>query len=71
MGEGIGNFYKDSQYQLSTSSIKAPAISYSASKASSSIELTITSVSYVIDQKTNQFCFVFQKFYPERFKHHK
>ena len=65
MGKDIGQTYKHSQSQLSTLSIKAPVLSYSVSQTSSSIELTITSVPSVIDKKTNQFCFLFQKFHPE------
>ena len=51
MGKDIGHIYKHSQSQISTPSIKAPFISYSASQTSSSIELTITSVSSVIYNK--------------------
>ena len=53
MGKDIGSIYKHIQYQLSTTSIKEPIISSSASKTSASIELTTTSVPCVIDKKTN------------------
>ena len=69
MGKYTGKIYKHSQSQISNPPIKAPVLSSSASQTSSSIELTITSVSSVIEEK--QFCFVFQKSHPELFKHHK
>ena len=57
MGKDIEQIYKHSQSQLSTPSIKTPVISYSNSQTSSSIELTITSVSSVIDKnKQILFC---------------
>ena len=51
MGKDILRIYKHSQSQLSTTSIKAPVLSYSDDQTSSYIELTITSVSSVIDKK--------------------
>ena len=51
MGKEIDQIYKHSQYQLSTTPIKAPVFSYSDSQTSSSIKLTITSVYSVIDKK--------------------
>ena len=53
MGKYIGKFYKLSQSQLSNPSIKAPVISSLTSQTSSSIELTITYVPYVIYRKQN------------------
>ena len=44
MGKGIGNFYKHSQYQTSTLSLKAPVSSSSEPQKYSAIELTTTSV---------------------------
>ena len=55
MGKDIGIIYKYSQYQLSTLSIKAPVLSYSASQKSSYIELTITSIPCVIDKKQTNY----------------
>ena len=54
MGKDIGLIYKHSQSQISALPIKATIILYSASQISSYIELTVTSVSSVIDKK-NQF----------------
>ena len=51
MGKDIGQNLKHSQSQLSTISIKEPVLSSSDSSTSYSIELTITSVSSVIDKK--------------------
>ena len=51
MGKDIGQNFKHSQSQLSTISIKEPVLSSSDSSTSYSIELTITSVSSVIDKK--------------------
>ena len=51
MYKDVGIIYKHIQSELSTLLIKASVISSSASSASSSIELTITSVSSVIDKK--------------------
>ena len=45
--------YKHSQSQLSASSLKAPASSYSEPQASSAIKLTTTSVPYVTDKNQN------------------
>ena len=57
MGKDIGRIYKHSQYQLSTSSLKAHIISYSEPKTSSSIELTIMSVPSATDKHQKQlFC---------------
>ena len=57
MGKYIGSIYKHSQYQLSTKSIKEPVFSFSYSQTSSSIKLSITSVSSVIDkEKPIPFC---------------
>ena len=64
MGKDIGRIYKHGQSQFSTLSIKAHVISFLASQTSSSIELTITSVPYVMDKK-NQFRSMFQKVHPE------
>ena len=50
MGKHIGKIYKHSQYQISTSSLKAPVSSYSEPQTSSVIELTTTSVPYVTDK---------------------
>ena len=55
MGKDIGRIYKHVQSQLSITSIKEPVISSLASQTSSSIELTITSVSSVIDKKQTNF----------------
>ena len=44
MVKDIGRIYKHSQYQLSTSSLKAPVSSYSEPQTSSAIQLTTTSV---------------------------
>ena len=51
MGKDIGWIHKHGQSQLSTPSIKAPVLYYSASQTSSSIESIITYVPSVIDQK--------------------
>ena len=64
MGKEIERIYKHSQSQPSNPPIKAPVISTFASQTSSSIELTITSVPSIVDKKTNQFRFVFQKSHP-------
>ena len=54
MGKCIGRIYKQSQYQLSTPTIKATVISSLASQTSSYIELKITSVPSVRDKnRTN------------------
>ena len=55
VGKDIGQIYKHSQSQLSTSSFKAPVRSSSASKTSSSIELATTSVPTVRD-KNQKIC---------------
>ena len=60
MGKDIDRIYKHGQSQLSTTSIKEPVMSSSVSQTSLSIELTINSVSSIIDKK-NQFRFVFPK----------
>ena len=44
------NLQKNGQYQLSTTSIKSPVSSSSYYQTSSSIELTITYVSFIIDK---------------------
>ena len=62
MGKDIGKFYKHSQYQISTPSIKAPVISYLASQTSSSIVLTINSVPSVRDKKQTNSVFCSEKF---------
>ena len=51
MGKDMGNFYKHSQSQLSTPSIKAPVLLSLASQTSSSIQLKRTSVPSFIDKK--------------------
>ena len=57
MGKDIGQLYNNSQYQLSTQSIKAPFLSSLVSKISPSIELTITSIPSVIEKrKSITFC---------------
>ena len=53
MGKYIGQIYKHSQSQLSTSSLKALVHSYLASLTSSSSEITTTSVPSVRDKKQN------------------
>ena len=50
MGKYIGRIYKYSQSQLSTLSLKEPVSSSSDTQTSSAIELTTTSVPYVIDR---------------------
>ena len=57
MGKDIGRIYKHGKSQHSTMSIKELIISYSASQILSSIGLTITSVSSVIEKiKPIPFC---------------
>ena len=51
MAKDIGQIYKHSQSLLSNTSINAPVLSYSASKTSSYIELTITSFPSVTERK--------------------
>ena len=51
MGKDIDQIYKHGQSQLSTTSIKEPVMSSSVSQTSLSIELTINSVSSIIDKK--------------------
>ena len=51
MGKEIGKIYKNSQYQLSTPSIKAPVHLSLDSQTSTSIELAITSIPSVRDKK--------------------
>ena len=53
MGKDIGQIYKHSQCQLSTSSFKAPVSSYSEPQTSSAIELTTTSVPSATDKHQN------------------
>ena len=53
MGKDVGKIYQHSQYQLSTSSYKAPVNSYSASETLSSIELTTASIFSVRDKNQN------------------
>ena len=55
MGKEIGKNYKYSQSQLSTSSLKSPVCSSSASQTPPSIELTTMSVPYVRYKKKNNF----------------
>ena len=55
MGKYIGKFYKNSQYQLSTLSFKAPVCSSPDSQTSSSIKLTTASVPYVRGGKDNNY----------------
>ena len=57
MGKDIGQIYKHSQSQLSTSSLKAPVSSSSEPQTSSAIELTTTSVASETDKhQKNLFC---------------
>ena len=57
MGKDIGQIYKCSQSQISTSSLKAPFSSSSDPQISSAIELTTTSVPSVRNKnKTTLFC---------------
>ena len=57
MGKYIGRIYKHSQSKLSTTSIKAPVLSYLDSLTPSYTELTITSVYSGIDKKQKKlFC---------------
>ena len=53
MGEDIGQIYKHSQSQLSTSSLKVTVISSSDPQTSSAIKLTITSVPSVAEKNQN------------------
>ena len=53
MGKGIGRIYKHSQYQLSTSSLKALVRSSSESQTSSAIEITTASVPSARDKHQN------------------
>ena len=53
VGKEIGQIYKHSQSQLSTSSIKAPVSSYSEPQTSSAIQLTTTSVPSATDKHQN------------------
>ena len=57
MDKDIGQIYKHIQSKISTTSIKKPVLASSAYSTSSYIELTRTSVSYVIDKnKKIPFC---------------
>ena len=51
IGKDIGGIYKHGQSELSTLSIKKPVFQNPASQKSSSIELTITCVSSIIDKE--------------------
>ena len=53
MGKEIGRIYKHSQFQISTSSLKAPVSSSLEPQKSSSIELTTTSVPYATEKNQN------------------
>ena len=53
MSKYIGKFYKHSQSQLSTPSIKEPVILSSNTQTSSAIELTTTSIPSVRDKNQN------------------
>ena len=55
MGKDIGRIYKHSQYQLLTSSLKAPVSSYSDSQTYSAIELTTTSFPSATDKHQNNY----------------
>ena len=55
MGKDIGKFYKYSQSQISTPSIRSPVISSSDPRTSSDIELTKNSVPSVTDKNQNNF----------------
>ena len=55
MGKYIGRIYKHSQSQLSTLSLKTPVSSSSEPQTSSAIELTTTSVPFVIDKHQNNY----------------
>ena len=60
MGKDIGRFYKYGQYQISTSSLKAPVSSSSDPQTSSAIELTTTSVPSVRDKNQNNSVLYYQ-----------
>ena len=51
MGKDIGRFYRHSQSQLSTPSIKKTTLSSLAYQTSSSVKSTITYLSYIIDKE--------------------
>ena len=53
MGKDIGRIYKHSQYQLSTSSLKAHVSSSSEPQTYSAIELTTTSIPSATDKHQN------------------
>ena len=53
MGKDIGQIYKHSQSQISTSSLKAPVSSSSDIQTSSAIKLTTTPVPSVTDKNQN------------------
>ena len=55
MGKDIGQIYKLSQSQLSTSSLKAPVSSSSDPQTSSAIKLTTTCVPSATDKNQNNF----------------
>ena len=55
IGKDIGRIYKHSQYQLSTSSLKAHVSSSSEPQISSTIELTTKSVPSATDKHQNNF----------------
>ena len=60
MGKDIGQIYKYSHSQLSTSSLKGPVSSSSNTQTSSAIELTTTSVPSVTYKNQNNFVFYSQ-----------
>ena len=62
MGQDIGQIYKHSQSQLSTSLFKAPVCSSLASHTSSSIESTTASIPSVGDKKHNNYFLCSQNF---------
>ena len=55
MGKEIGQIYKHSQSQLSTSSTKAPVGSFSEPRTFSAIKLTTTSVPSITDKHQNNY----------------
>ena len=60
MGKDIGQIKKHSQYQLSTSSLKAPVSSSSDPQTPSAISLTATHVPSVTDKNQNNSVLYYQ-----------
>ena len=63
--------FKNSQSQLSISSLKAPVSSSSESQTSSAFELTTTSITCATYKHQNKYVFVFPKYHLEWCNHHK